>query len=342
MTWRELEATARPVEADVVVVPNAPVVEPPSVEVVGAALGHWPPDYALRLIDGVRTSLDCEWWAAIACTTLLVRSALLPISLETMRHTGRMQKAKPEIDALTARAGQDTSKDATRTQMYQRQMAAILEKHGVKVWLIFAFPLAQLPVFTSMFFGLQRLGSHYPDAASGGALWFSDLTAADPSLALPVATSVLFLGMVETGADAAGTATSQGKMFKNGMRALALLMVPLTSSMPASVFCYWLTANAISLVQSFVLNKVPGARKFLKLPPLPKRAASTSATADIREAWEKAKQALTAARQRDKPPQVAANVYETKKLDNAFLASRPYEKVDTYTQRPPKTGSLPK
>ena len=65
---------------------------------------------------------------------------------------------------------------------YQRQMAALLEKHKVKPWLIFAltpvrksrrgrvdasaatwivnrFPLAQLPIFMSMFFGLRRLGS---------------------------------------------------------------------------------------------------------------------------------------------------------------------------------------
>ena len=41
-------------------------------------------------------------------------------------------------------------------------MGALLAKHDVKPYLIFMFPLAQLPVFMSMFFGLRRAAESFP------------------------------------------------------------------------------------------------------------------------------------------------------------------------------------
>lgn len=335
MSWRELEVTSTQDEVIESVVPQVQEVLP---IIESAKLDHWPADYALRFVDAVHSGFDAPWWAAIALSTLFVRTALLPISLETMRHTGRMQKAKPELEVLQARIAADQNKEPARAAMYQRQMQALLAKHDVKMWLIFAFPLAQLPVFTSMFFGLQRLGTHFPDAQTGGLFWFCDLTVADPFYALPIATSLLFLGMIEVGADGAAAATQQGRTFKYIMRLLAFLMIPFTSTMPASVFCYWLTANAFSLCQTLVLNKMPGARTFLKLPPLPRHNPSTSSNAlgELKEAWTKAKDALAAAANKDKPPQVAAQVFDQKKQHNAFLASRPHDKVKTFTRRPGK------
>ena len=45
-----------------------------------------------------------------------------------------------------------------------------------------------------------------------------------------------------------------------------VLMVPFTYHFPASVFCYWVSANAFSLGQTVLLNKVPGVREALGVP----------------------------------------------------------------------------
>ena len=43
-------------------------------------------------------------------------------------------------------------------------------------------------------------------------------------------------------------------------------MVPFTYHFPASFFCYWVSANAFSLGQTVLLNKVPGVREALGVP----------------------------------------------------------------------------
>lgn len=344
-SWREQElmggtsggaAASPPAE----VVSSDLVVAPPVEEVVGALpLGNWPPDYALWVIDTVHTTLDVPWFVAISLTTIAIRTALLPISFATMRATSNMQRAKPEIAVLQARMKADTQQDSARAAMYQRQMQALMEKHDVKLSRIFAFPFAQLPVFTSMFFGLQRLGDHFPDAMEGGALWFSDLTVRDPYYVLPVATSALFLAMVEVGADGAAAGTGQGRMFKFGMRGMAIALIPFTGHMPASVFCYWLTANAYSLIQTGLLNKVPGTRKILGLPPLPKVknvGDNKTIVEDVTDAFKRAKKAWDENNKKENPPVVAEDIFDRKKQGNAFLSSRPHESVKIFAQKPQK------
>jgi hypothetical protein len=69
----------------------------------------------------------------------------------------------------------------------------------------------------------------------GGILWFTDLTVPDTTYALPIIASGIFLLTVELGA-ADGMQgqdpTMMGRM-KWFLRVLAVLMVPLTASMPA-------------------------------------------------------------------------------------------------------------
>ena len=45
------------------------------------------------------------------------------------------------------------------------------------------------------------MGEYYPAMATGGASWFTDLTAADPTYAFPVITAFSFWLMIELGAD---------------------------------------------------------------------------------------------------------------------------------------------
>ena len=51
-------------------------------------------------------------------------------------------------------------------------------------------------------------------------------------------------------------------------RGLALAIGPLTMSIPQSVFVYWTTNNAVSIVQSIVLRQ-DAVRKFLDIPKPP-------------------------------------------------------------------------
>jgi YidC/Oxa1 family membrane protein insertase len=56
-----------------------------------------------------------------------------------------------------------------------------------------------MPVFLSFFVALKSLGTRFPDVSAGGALWFTDLSAADPYFLLPILSSATFLLTMELG-----------------------------------------------------------------------------------------------------------------------------------------------
>lgn len=140
--------------------------------------------------------------------------------------------------------------------------------------------LAQMPIFMSFFFGLQRMATDYPSLASGGMLWFEDLTVADPTYGLPLLASLSFLITIELGGEAGQQQQNPGqaKTMKNVMRAMAVGMVPLTMAMPCSVFMYWITSNTFSCIQTATL-KLPGVKAALGIPtPSPDAMKTTTAT----------------------------------------------------------------
>lgn len=106
-----------------------------------------------------------------------------------------------------------------------------------------------------------------------GTLWFPDLTQRDPSYGLPVLSSLILWGTVELGAadGMQGHSPEMIKRLKNGMRIMALVLIPLTAKFPASVFCYWIASNFFSLGQALIM-KNEQIRTLLKVPrPVEKR-----------------------------------------------------------------------
>jgi len=341
--------TANPPEAWMEVM-NRPQHLSDAVDAI-TPLGYYPSDLALRYVDFLSTTFDLPFCAGIIGGTFLLRAAMFPLSIITMKHTARMQKAKPELEVLQERLQHDPSVKTDRRKMdaYQRQMGALLAKHNVKPYLIFMFPLAQLPVFMSMFFGLRRAAESFPtECATGGMLWFPDLSVADPTYALPLITSGLFLVMIEVGADGMNASANkdQAKTMKNVMRGMGVLMVPFTYHFPASVFCYWVSANAFSLGQTVLLNKVPGVREALGVPIVQTQSKVRKPTAPpVETVFGRLEKAIDTAKKqaaKDDAPLVAADVFEKKAEDDAFLKSRPAQQVVTHAQPPKQTATPPK
>jgi YidC/Oxa1 family membrane protein insertase len=163
---------------------------------------------------------------------------------------------KPELEALTARikANPDVGYDDREKQ--SRQMKQLFEKYRCHpLRSLMMMPLAQMPIFISMFLGLKVMNDHFPSLAEGGTLWFTGLSVADPTYGLPVVTAFsFFLLIIEVGAD--GQDTAQMGQFKNVMRVLALTMVPMTYWLPNCVFMYWMSSNAFSLGQTLAFKVI--------------------------------------------------------------------------------------
>lgn len=77
--------------------------------------------------------------------------------------------------------------------------------------------------------------------------------------------------MIELGSE--GMAANDAGKFKWVMRGLAVIMTPITMTMPCGLFVYWTTNNALSVTQGLFM-KLPKVRKYFGMPDPPKESAS--------------------------------------------------------------------
>jgi YidC/Oxa1 family membrane protein insertase len=194
-------------------------------------LGWNPVDIAIYLIENLHQYADIPYWQAIVVFTFALRIGLLPIALRGVQNGNRMALLKPDMTKVqNAMKSSEGMADPKLQARYQMEMKQLFVKHDVNPFRALALPLAQMPIFVSLFMGLRQMQDYYPDYCNGGVLWFTDLSVADPTYVLPVLNAFSFLLMIEMGAD--GMEQSNKGMFKNIMRGLAVVMVPMTVSMP--------------------------------------------------------------------------------------------------------------
>ena len=226
-----------------------------------------PTHAVMAAIEHIHIVADIPYWEAIAVMTIILRFLMLPLAIKTMQNASRMAVLRPHMQKMQEAFTKDPHYEDMRVKLkYQNDMKALFVTHKVNPFRSMLMPLVQLPVFVTFFLALQAMGGVYPGMATGGDLWFVDLTAADPYYIFPIANAVSFLFMLELGAD--GIETSQQETFKWAMRGLAVAMGPLTMSMPQAVFIYWTTNNAISIVQTLIL-KQENVRIYFDIPKPP-------------------------------------------------------------------------
>jgi len=234
-------------------------------------------------------------WASIAAATVALRVCIAPLIVMQMRNTARMtarrlrrrarlsasarltlaQLARPEMERLQQRM-KGASQEPGAAEAYQKELYALWAKHNCNPFKSMAPLIAQAPLFICFFLAIKRMAV-LPSFADGGALWFTDLSAADPYLALPVLSSLTFLATTElSGAEMA--ANPSGNNIKWGLRALSVAMVPLTYNMPQGVFVYWVTTNSVSMVQT--LGEAPRCLQCSPIHP-PPRSAQVAHAAQI-------------------------------------------------------------
>lgn len=214
----------------------------PVDEVVGAVLGYGPSDLVVRAVEHTHLLFDIPYWGAIATFTIAIRLLLSPINVGAIRNGARMAVVRPEVDKLQkAMKADPKGNDSVVMSKYQAEIKAVFAKHKVNPFKSLIGPMVQMPVFMSVFFGVQKIGDYFPGYSTGGVLWFTDLSAADPMHILPFVNAASFLAMIELGAD--GMPQEQQGMFKWVMRGLSVFMIPLTFNLPTVRYSAFISLN---------------------------------------------------------------------------------------------------
>ncbi|KAI1319218.1 Mitochondrial inner membrane protein oxa1l [Mortierella claussenii] len=231
-------------------------------------LVHFTPVGGLEtLLEAVHISTGLPWWATIAATTVIIRTALIPFIVKLQGNTARLHNVKPQLDRLTenmklAKENNDTAALAR----FSSQTQELFAKNDCNPLKSLMLPLLQAPVMISFYLALRDMAHlPVPQFQEGGTAWFTDLTVADPTYVLPIASSLGFLAIMELGSEIGGV--SQPKTMKNVMRFMAVAMVPLTMHFPSAIFVYWLTSNMFTAGQ-IVFFRTPVVRRLFNIPQL--------------------------------------------------------------------------
>jgi YidC/Oxa1 family membrane protein insertase len=193
------------------------------------------------LLEGMH-SIGLGWGLAIVGLTVLVRLAMVPLTVRQVRAQRRLAPHMLELKRLKERHGSDSER-------LRREMTAYSREHGVNPLGAFLPVLIQLPIFISLY-ALMRQDVHSGLFAHAGFLFIPDLTVPAHGVVL-----ILLIGgymVCQLSSSLIATRTLEGGHRKAAV-ALPLLFVTVASRFPAGLLVYWITSSLWGLGQQVVL-----------------------------------------------------------------------------------------
>ena len=180
--------------------------------------------------------------AGIVCVSLLIRLAMLPLTLKLARrslaHRLLMERLRPELERLRKRYGRRPERLAEKTQrLFARHGASPVDGSGL------LGGLAQAPIFLALFSAVRR------SAAQGGRFfWIADIARPDVLLTSLVAAMTTAATLLQP------HLPEQGRWLVVALPALLTLLF--LSRLAAGVGLYWGATTAVGVLQAALLRRV--------------------------------------------------------------------------------------
>jgi YidC/Oxa1 family membrane protein insertase len=233
-------------------------------------------------------SLGLQWGWAIVLLTICVRAVLIPLTVKQFGSMQKMQQLAPEMKAIQAKYKDDKERQ-------QQELMRFYKENGVNP-LGSCLPLVlQLPVFISLYFMLRTslridiCPQIQPGAHMVNGKWVGMSTAHTVPCGPHNGASFLFIPDLTNKATGAtliilillyvGTQLASSLMMASPtmdptqrklMLFLPLLFVLFVINFPAGVLVYWITTNAWTIGQQYIIKRRIG-------PVIPAAAAAGGA-----------------------------------------------------------------
>lgn len=186
-----------------------------------------------------------NWGWAIVLMTVLINALMLPLRLSGMKSMMRMQKVKPQMDAIQAKYKKYKPTDPRRADM-NKEMAELYKREGVNPVGGCLPMLLQMPVWIAFY---SMLGVAI-ELRQAGWLWVHDLSAPDPYYLLPILTVVTMFALQLISPQAGGDPMQQKLM---------LVMMPLmfgwfSYRVASGLGLYWVWSSVVGIFFQMWLN----------------------------------------------------------------------------------------
>ena len=226
--------------------------------------------FEFLLKDIFHEGLGFGWGFSIVFMTLVVRVALLPLTLKQFKSMQALGRLQPEMKKLQEKYKGDKERLNQEMMKFYRENKVNPAASCLPI-------VAQLPVFLALFYmlrkdlrldicpGINPPGTANPrpcgETADSGFLFIPDLTNKATGIVL-VALIVLYVGT-----QLASSIMSTVSMDRNQrllMLGLPFFFVIFIFNFPAGLLVYWITTNAWTIVQQAIVKKRLGP---LRPPP---------------------------------------------------------------------------
>src|SRR5438552_12490302 len=224
--------------------------------------------------------LGGSWGLSIIALTIVVRAALIPLTLKQFKSMQRLQQLQPQIKAIQAKYKDDK-------QRQNQEMMQFYQENKVNP-LCSCLPLVfQLPVFLALFYMLRTdlkrdiCGQYFPEFVKHHPVQTHGKTITDftcqqihegsaqfgfiPDLTGKATGAVLVvLIILYVGSQVASTLLMSASADKNQRRlflALPLFFVIFIINFPAGLIVYWITTNTWTIAQQYVVRRTAGPMK---------------------------------------------------------------------------------
>ncbi len=225
-------------------------------------------------------NVGLSWGLSIIALTIVVRAALIPLTLKQFKSMQRLQQLQPEIKAIQAKYKDDK-------QRQNQEMMKFYQENKVNP-LGSCLPLLfQLPVFLALFYMLRTdlkrdiCGQYFPEFVRTHPVQAHGKTITDftcqqihagsaqfgfiPDLTGKATGAVLVvLIILYVGSQVASTLLMSATADKNQRRlflALPLFFVIFIINFPAGLIVYWITTNTWTIAQQYIVKRTAGPLK---------------------------------------------------------------------------------
>src|SRR3954470_10010182 len=221
-------------------------------------------DFFEGILKFFHDSVGFSWGLSIIALTIVVRAALVPLTLKQFHSMQALARLQPEIKKL-----QEKYKDDK--QRLNQEMMRFYQENKVNPFSSCLPIVAQLPVFFSLFYMLRKdlrhdicpsiNPEHVPNpktcAASEAAhfLGISDIT--DKA----TGTTLLILVVLYVGSQLISSLLMPSTVDRNQRMiflALPFIFVPFIINFPAGLLVYWITTNIWTSVQQYLVRRTVG------------------------------------------------------------------------------------
>ena len=207
-----------------------------------------PLENAMRwLLERFHESAGLPWAWAIVATTIVVRIALVPLTVRQIHSMQSMQRHAPEMKEIQRKYKGD------RQKLNEELMKFYKENHINPAASCLPL-LAQLPVFLALFFVLRDFSKHPPP---GSLSWLHIV----PSIADKASAhwSGYLLLVIYAGSQVLSTyfmSATMDKTQRTIMMIVPLVFITVIANFPAGLVIYWVTTNLWTVGQGLITRRL--------------------------------------------------------------------------------------